>query len=238
MKYLYLWINLCSLIIPFLFSFHPKFQFYKKWRSLFPAILAMMAFFISWDIIFTREGIWGFNETYLSGYYFFNLPIEEWLFFICIPYACLFTHYSLRYFFPKLGLSPIAVSRIYVALVTILIVVLIYNFNRWYTAINYGYAILLLGLVYNYRRDLLNSFFPTFLVILIPFTIVNGILTGTGLEDPIVWYNDSENLGIRMFTIPIEDIIYAMSMLLTVLAITEWLESKKVANSNSTSIMH
>lgn len=236
MKYLYLWINLCSLLIPFLFSFHPKLQFYKKWSSLFPAILVMMAFFISWDIIFTREGIWGFNETYLSGYYLFHLPIEEWLFFICIPYACLFTHYSLLYFFPKLGLSPKVVSRIYVALITVLIVVLFYYYDRWYTAVNFGYAILILGLVYNIKRELLNSFFPTFLVVLVPFFIVNGILTGTGLENPIVWYNDSENLGIRIFTIPIEDTIYAMSMLLTVFAITEWLEFRKGSNSNSTSV--
>ena len=236
MKYLYLWINLCSLIIPFLFSFHPKLQFFKKWRSLFPAIFVMMAFFISWDVIFTQEGIWGFNEIYLSGFYIFQLPIEEWLFFICIPYACLFTHYSLLYFFPKLKLSPKVVSIIYILLITVLIVALFYYYNRWYTAVNFGYAILLLSLVYAFRRNLLNTFFPTFIVILVPFFIVNGILTGTGLENPVVWYNDNENLGIRMFTVPIEDIIYAMTMLLTVLAITEWLESRKKNHTNPTSV--
>ncbi len=29
---------------------------------LFPAIFIMMAFFISWDVIFTNNGIWGFND--------------------------------------------------------------------------------------------------------------------------------------------------------------------------------
>ena len=49
---------------------------------------------------------------------------------------------------------------------------------------------------------------------LIPFFIVNGILTGTGIEGNIVWYNDAENLGIRLGTIPVEDSAYAFSMIL------------------------
>ena len=81
MKYLYLWLNLGSFLIPFLFSFHPRLRFYTKWKSLFPAIAIMMAIFIPWDIIFTHQGFWGFNEAYISGIHLFNLPIEEWLFF-------------------------------------------------------------------------------------------------------------------------------------------------------------
>jgi len=49
---------------------------------------------------------------------------------------------------------------------------------------------------------------------LIPFFIVNGILTGTGIEGNIVWYNDEQNLGIRLLTIPIEDSAYAFSLIL------------------------
>lgn len=229
MKYLYLYLNIGSVLIPFLFSFHPKLQFYKKWRSLFIAIFIMMAFFISWDVVFTRNGIWSFNDAYVTGVKILNLPIEEWLFFICIPYACIFTYYSLLYFFPKFSFSERTTNIIYVSLLTVLIISLWYFYDRWYTLINFCYAIILMGFVYNYQRDLFRTFFPVFLVILIPFFIVNGILTGSGIEDQVVWYDNTENLGVRIFTIPMEDIIYALGMLLTVLVLTMYFEKKKKA---------
>ena len=231
MEYLYLYLNIGSFIVPFLFSFHPKLQFYKKWKSLVIGIIVMMAFFISWDVIFTNNGFWGFNDAYITGYKILNLPIEEWLFFICIPYACLFTHYSLKYFFPKFSFSEKATSIFVISLLSVLIVSLWYYYDRWYTLVNFGYTILLLGAVYNFRRKDLQQFLPTFLVILVPFFIVNGVLTGTGIEDQVVWYKDTENMGIRALTIPVEDSIYALGMLLTVYVIMQTLleRSNKMA---------
>ncbi len=226
MDTLYLWLNLGSLSIPFLFSFHPKLQFYKRWKYLFPGIAIMMLFFISWDILFTRYEIWGFNPKYFLGIYIMNLPMEEWLFFICIPFACVFTHYALLYFFPKMSLSKKTTSIIYVILLTTLIILTIVFHDRWYTLINFGYAILLLGLTYNYQRHVLQKYFLTFLIMLIPFFIVNGILTGSFIEDQVVWYDHSENMGIRIFTIPVEDSIYAFTMILTCILLLEFFERK------------
>jgi hypothetical protein len=46
------------------------------------------------------------------------------------------------------------------------------------------------------------------------FLAVNGILTGTGLESPIVNYTSGKFLGIRILTIPIEDTVYGYEMIL------------------------
>jgi lycopene cyclase domain-containing protein len=62
---------------------------------------------------------------------------------------------------------------------------------------------------------------------LIPFLIVNGILTGLFLEEPVVSYNKNEILGIRILTIPIEDVGYAFSMLFSNLMIFEYLKREK-----------
>jgi lycopene cyclase domain-containing protein len=74
--------------------------------------------------------------------------------------------------------------------------------------------------------SILNTFFITFLIVLIPFSIVNGILTGSFIEEPVVRYNNLENLGIRLGTIPIEDIGYAFSMLLMSLVLIQKIEKK------------
>lgn len=189
----------------------------------------MMMVFIPWDIYFTAQGIWGFNELFISGIKLFKLPLEEWLFFICIPYACIFTHEALITLFPKFQFSKKATNGIYLSLVAILIITLWYHYHQWYTAFCFGYALLILGITYNYKRELLLSFFATYLIILIPFFIVNGILTGSFIEEPVVWYNNSENSNLRLGTIPIEDTIYNLGMLLTVLLITNHVSSKRAA---------
>lgn len=226
MWHLYFVLNLASLSIPFLFSFHPKLQFYKLWKYFFPATLIMMVFFVSWDIIFTHFGIWGFNESYLSGFELANLPIEEWLFFICIPYACLFTIYSFKNLLPNFRFSDNTTAIVYFTLQTIMIATLLYNYNKWYTAVNFAYAILLLAWIFNYERKSLNIFLPVFAILLIPFFIVNGFLTGSWINEQVVWYNDIENLGIRIGTVPIEDSIYALTMLLTVFILMEKLKER------------
>jgi lycopene cyclase domain-containing protein len=77
-----------------------------------------------------------------------------------------------------------------------------------------------------YKMKLLQQFYFSFLIILIPFFIVNGILTGAFTETPIVWYNNLENMTIRFYTIPIEDIAYAFTMLFGNLMIFESLNGQ------------
>ncbi|PWH83000.1 lycopene cyclase domain-containing protein [Algibacter marinivivus] len=226
MDYLYLLLNLGSLSVPFLFSFHPKLKFYKLWKPLFIGIIFSMLIFIPWDIIFTKQGIWGFNETYFLGTKLFYLPIEEWLFFICIPYACVFTHYALVYYFPNLKLSKGKTKIISYLFILILITLAFTNYDKWYSLINFSLAAILTSFVINIRTELLRSFYLTFLVMLIPFFIVNGILTGSFIENEVVWYNNLENLNIRLFSIPIEDTVYAFSLILLNLFIMDLIETK------------
>ena len=226
MNSLYLWLNIGSISVPFLYSFHPKLKLHKQFHWLFLSMILTMMVFIPWDVVFTRHEIWGFNPDYFLDTKILSLPLEEWLFFICIPFACVFTHYALLLYFPKLKLDKNSSKAIAIGLILTLALLLIFNYDKWYTLVNFTIAIVLTIIVLKYNSILLQYFFLTFLVMLIPFFIVNGVLTGSWIESQVVWYNNAENLGIRMGTIPVEDSIYAYSMILMNLFFFEYFTQK------------
>lgn len=228
---LYLYLDLFAISIPFLFSFHPRIQFYKLFKYFFPAMIISGAIYIVWDALFAIYGIWGFNENYLIGFYLFHLPIEEWLFFICIPYASVFTHYTLSKLYPRLKLIDLVTKWINRFLILVLGLVVILHFDKAYTAVNASLSLLILLFAIKKTPKILNSFYITFLFVLIPFFIINGILTGSFIPDEVVWYNNDENLGIRIFTIPVEDLFYAFGMLLLTVSLMEVF--KKASHQNS-----
>jgi lycopene cyclase domain-containing protein len=225
-KYLYLTINLLSVSVPLIFSFYPKAPFYKKWKYLWPAIIITALIFIVWDIAFTEMGVWGFNPKYVSGIYIFNLPLEEVLFFICIPYACIFTYFALIHLLKKDYLFPHQ-ELISSALAIVLLISGMYHMDKWYTGVTFVATGLLIAYQMLFLKPrYMGRFYIAFLVILIPFFIVNGILTGSFLDEPVVWYNNKENLGIRIGTIPLEDFFYALLLLTMNVSIYEWLKTR------------
>ena len=214
MKYTYLLIDFFTIIVPFIFSFHPKIRFDKKWKFFFPAVVLVAIIFIIWDDIFTSMGVWQFNNDYLLDIYLFNLPIEEILFFICIPYSCVFTYYCLDKFYNLKWNSRLeAIFCLIFSL--ILIVIGIIFINQIYTSVTmFTTAIVCLSLKVLVKVEWFGKAIFVYVILLIPFIIVNGILTGSWIEAPIVSYNPSENMGIRLLTIPVEDIFYGFEMIL------------------------
>ena len=65
-----------------------------------------------------------------------------------------------------------------------------------------------------------------YVIAVIPFLIVNGVLTGIATPEPIVWYSSEHIMGIRLFTIPVEDLYYNYSMLIMIVWIYEELKKK------------
>lgn len=226
-KWTYLLVDLACISVPFIFSFHPLLKFHKQWRSFLLPNLLTSLFFLVWDGLFTHWGVWGFNRDYVLGYFFFGMPIEEFLFFLCIPYASVFSYYCFSILLPGAFLSRIAGARIPVILLTALLLsVGLTHLSAWYTSVTF----LLLSVVWIFllwkRVSYIGLFLLTYLFILIPFVLSNGVLTGSFLGRVVVWYNDQRNLGIRLLTIPIEDVFYGMLLLLLNVAGFERLRAK------------
>jgi lycopene cyclase domain-containing protein len=220
--YTYLLLNIFTIVIPLALSFDKKVQFWKKWKFLFPAIFITLIFFIIWDHYFTKAEIWGFNPEYLVGIWILELPLEEWLFFITVPYACVFIYESLNAYLKKDIFQTFARFITLPLAILIIIIAVVFN-NQVYTFYNFlfsGLFIILHWLLFRYKY--LGKFFQAYLVHLIPFVIVNGVLTSL----PVVWYNNSENFSIRIGTIPVEDFIYSLLLLLMNITIYEFLRNK------------
>ena len=236
-QYLYLIVDLAVLSIPLACSFDRKVRFVRFWPALFPAIAVMMALFIPWDIAFTERGIWGFNPHYLSGIWVAGIPLEEWLFFLCIPYACLFTYESLKHYFPNPVGRPWALPATSI-LAVLSACLAISNSDRWYILITCALTALLSSGIaisaarWQHVRDWNYRLWFAYLPLLVPFIISNGVLTGlrfwkyaplnrnvAEVSDQIVWYNNDHNLQLRIFSMPVDDLFYGFLMIaMTVVA--------------------
>ena len=179
--------------------------------------------FIIWDIWFTAEGVWSFNEAYLTGIKIINLPLEEWMFFFTIPYACVFIYECIKAYLPQF--AKIRVPQYVPAILAGIFLLLAFShIAQRYTFITFlclGFLLLFHAL--KSTPSYLGYFFLAYIIHLVPFFIVNGILTSY----PVVIYNDLENLGIRLGTVPIEDPFYSMLLLLLNVNIMEYFEKRK-----------
>lgn len=228
-EYLYLILNLGSLSIPLLYSvFEKKLHFIQYFKYAAISILLVAIVFLAWDSWFTITGVWSFNSNYHLPVKLLHMPIEEWLFFFCIPYACLFTHEALKFLFPKFKMTKTSTVVVSFLLIILSVLLLVFNFGKWYTTVNFILFLLLLSYALKYHLNTLQEYYPSFLIILIPFLIVNGILTGSFIDEPVVMYNNAENLGFRIFTIPIEDFFYAFTMLFSVQLIFNYLKRRAI----------
>lgn len=211
-QYTYFLILAASLAGPLALSFDKKVEFYKHWKYVFPAMIIPALLYIIWDVYFTRLGVWSFNEVYITGIKLKELPLEEILFFFVVPYCCVFIYACIRSYFPNL-INQKAADWFMKILAALLLIGGIFYIDKYYTGWTFiltGAFILLLYLFRNFFKGFdAASFLVSYAICLIPFLIVNGFLTAI----PVVLYNDTENLGIRIYTIPFEDAFYGMLLI-------------------------
>ncbi len=185
---------------------------------IIPALL-----YILWDVYFTKQGVWSFNEAYITGIKLYNLPLEEVLFFFVVPYCCTFIYACIRAYFPRLVNKRWGDLFLIIAGVLLFAAGVLYA-GRYYTSWTFiftgGFIMLLFSTRKNFKSFDAASFIVSYAVCLIPFLIVNGFLTAI----PVVLYNNAENLGIRIYTIPFEDAFYGMLLVMMNIVLYEKLK--------------
>jgi len=223
-NFTYLILLVGSICIPLLLSFDKKVQYYKSLKYILPAILTTAILFWVWDIWFVEALIWSFNMEYTIGLTFWGMPIEEWLFFIIVPYCCMFIYEVLKFYLVKYEYANIFKSFSLVLIVGFALISYFFR-HQDYTFLTFLFSALCLSYII-YRNKFnphITKFYFAYFVSLIPFMVVNGILTSL----PVVKYNPAHIMNIRILKIPIEDFSYLFLMLLMVTTIYETLKSSK-----------
>lgn len=228
-KYTYLFINMAVVFFPLILSFDKRVAFYKSWKLIWPGMGITGLLFLVWDVLFTQKGVWSFNPAYILGVNVFGLPVEEILFFLTVPFACIFIYECLRYYV-QWKPADFIVGVIFSATLVYGVLTCCFNYHKLYTLVTFGTLVpLLIYIVFIMKAKWLNSFYLAYAVTLIPFYMVNGYLTST----PVVIYNNTENLGQRIWTIPLEDHFYLMALLLMNIAFFEYYRQKGVVKGEN-----
>lgn len=215
--YTYLLVNFLTVIICFIASFDSRIKFYRYFIAFIKAVALVAIPFIIWDIWFTAEGVWWFNSEYTLGLSIFGLPIEEWLFFICIPFACVFTYFCFTKFFNLDWAEAFNNIIVFISVIICGVIALLYP-HQIYTLVTALITIFtLLYMHFIARVTWIGKASLVYLILMLGFFPVNGVLTGTGLKTPIVNYNSADFLNFRLLSIPIEDAVYGYTQFLLII---------------------
>jgi len=220
----YLILLVGSILVPLALSFDKKLQYFKNLKYILPAIFITAVIFWMWDIGFTAAKVWSFNQEFTLGINLMGMPLEEWLFFIVVPYCCLFIYEVLKFYLNKPEYPGLFQSLSLCLIAGFASLSYLFRHQN-YTFVTFLLSALYLG--YTVFRGKFNphitKFYFAYFVSLIPFMIVNGVLTSL----PVVEYNPAHILNIRIFNIPIEDFSYLFLMLLMAITIYEALKERR-----------
>jgi lycopene cyclase domain-containing protein len=195
---------------PLFLSFDRKVRYFRYWPKVFICIAIVTIPFLIWDIAVTGVH-WHFNENYTLPFRFWGLPLGELMFFVSVPFACLFIYQIMRTDKPIIliknniflyGMAGIACLASIVFLLG----------GKYYTAI-VCFALAFTIIFDRLMKTQLLSQKRTFLFLAILTGLIfifNGYLTAR----PVVLYEAKYLTNIRLWTIPVEDFGYGYTLIL------------------------
>jgi lycopene cyclase domain-containing protein len=204
---LYVLLNLAVLAIPLALSFDRRVAFFRRWPSVLLSIAIVGIVYLAWDVFATAGGHWWFNERFAGSFRIGGLPLGEILFFITVPYSCLFLFEVIGAYLPD---KVITIPRaLWLLPAAVLMGAAIWYRNQPYTFLALLSAAFFLLAALPTSLLLRRQFWLYLAISLVAFLLTNGVLTAL----PIVGYNQEAIWGVRVYTIPVEDFLYCFSLL-------------------------
>ncbi len=183
-----------------------------RWKSALPAALLTATVFVAFEIFFVHSGIRWFNADRVLPFRLLGLPLEDWLFFLTASFFCHFAGIFAEIRFP----TPTGASkngRVLLQLSGILLLLCLLNYHRTYSFLCFGGGGLCLVATYVLNRKF-NWIAPerlilTYGICILPVLIVDLTLTAS----QVVMFNEAEITGLRLYTIPLEDLACPLVMI-------------------------
>lgn len=211
MRSAYYIFNACVLLPVLLLSLLADVKPQRHPKRLVAGFVLVSLPFILWDFWAANAGHWDFNKSYVYGPWLFSVPLEEILFFITVPLACIYVwgvickySNSVR----KISNQNLRAAFFLATLMSTLLLILYWQ-NGYTRSAIISFLVMLLLLLW--RRDIANlpQFWAYQLATLALFLLANGMLTAL----PIITYGEGAIIGFKIGTIPIEDFIFNFALL-------------------------
>jgi lycopene cyclase domain-containing protein len=217
-KWVYLLLNLGTFGAALVMGRGWKQEWLQYWRTAIVAVCSVALPFLVWDMVATHRGHWAFSKTFTLGPELLGLPIEEYLFFIVVGLACIALWEQVQRQVPR---APVASEWLLVPY-GLAAVLLWFWWGREYTMIVGLVGLTVIALLMHLRRRLLTRAWLVYQAVLLGlFALFNSILTAL----PVVTYGSQYYSGVRLETIPLEDVLY--NFVLTNLVIVAYLAIRR-----------
>lgn len=224
-SFTYLFLLFIFAVVPVFLAFLKKGSLIKNLNYKLPGIIFGTAIFAIWDIRFLQLGIWTLNPKYLTGTEFFNLPLEEYLFFVLVPLSA-FSIYD----FVKTKFQGFEKPNLFLTISLILL--LIFGISAYLTRQKlfpfFTFFLLTVYFAYiifrNRFKKHYTKFYLTYLIMLVPYVIFSAILNTL----PVKSYDVVHQINVPVFYSPIENLAYLFLLLLINITIFENLKTRKL----------
>lgn len=219
----YLIFNIIVAAGPLGLSFDRKVHYFRYWKYAIAASLLSAIPFIAWDVA-ANEVFWWFNPQYTLPPRVLGLPLEEWMFFLTVPFACIFVWEVLNAYWSS---KNIEAKTTYIILISGLFLAGLLSFanNLYYTTTA---SLVLAAILFFDHKSSVRMMEKSHTYILLSIVtmlmlIFNGYLTSR----PVVLYDPAYQLDFRIFTIPLEDFLFGYGHILLSVVAYELLKGRK-----------
>lgn len=209
---------------PAVLSWVPGAPFFAhRWTKALAATLVAGVPFVLWDVLVAGRH-WWFDDAYVLGPRLLGLPIEEWGFFLAVPLACLYVWEKVLRADTGPKRAGLRVIGLALALLSLPAALAAWH-GKEYTALSLG-ALAVAGVVDGTVGGRVLSRprgWGGLAAVAVLTLLCNNYLTGR----PIVLYDERYQLGVRLFTMPAEDLGFGLAHALLAFSAYEWLKERE-----------